>query len=67
MFRRPMNVRAEDVQILPTAKGTRVLFTQYWESGNYADQGRKEIVFDAQNPARIVREEMFTTYRVEHP
>lgn len=64
MFAKPMVVTADDLQVVSTATETRVLFTQGWSSGKYADKGKKEIVFDTAAPARILREEMLTAYSV---
>lgn len=62
MFGKPMTVAADDVHIFANNRSARVVFTQRWSSGGYADVGPKELVLE-RGPAgyRIVREELFAS------
>ncbi len=66
MFRRKMQVQADDVSISTASARTAVLrFTQTWASGSFKDRGPKQLVVVREGGAlRIAREEMLASERV---
>lgn len=62
MFKKKMNVTADEVKIATSGKTAVVTFTQTWESGTFKDVGPKQLVI-AQDASglRIAREEMMSS------
>jgi hypothetical protein len=62
MFGKPMTVAADNVHIFASERSARIVFTQRWSSGRYADVGPKQLIL-RRGPAgfRIVREELFAS------
>jgi len=64
MFSRPMTVDTSDLKVTGGAEA-RLSFTQYWESGRYADLGTKTMVLRYEGAdLRIASEEMVSSLRV---
>lgn len=62
MFRRPMTVGVDDVDIIPAAGAARVRFNQSWASGEFRDIGPKQMVLvRTKDGLRIAREEMIAS------
>ena len=62
MIGMPAVVAADDVHIYASARTARIVFTQRWSSGTYADRGPKQLVL-RHDPAgyHIAREELFAS------
>ena len=63
MFKRPMKVAAEEVEVYAEAHRVTVLFYQHWSSGKYADWGPKLMVVSTAATPAIVYEEMMWSKR----
>jgi hypothetical protein len=63
MFEKPMTVAADNVHIFANERSARIVFTQRWSSGKYADTGPKELVLHRRPGGSygIVREELFAS------
>lgn len=62
MFRRPMTVGIDNVEVIPAAGAARVRFTQSWASGEFRDVGPKQLVLvRTDDGLRIAREEMIAS------
>jgi hypothetical protein len=62
MFEKPMTVAADNVHIFASARTARVVFTQRWSSGRYADVGPKQLLLrDGLDGFHIAREELFSS------
>ena len=62
MFEKPMKVEADNIHIFASGRSARVVFTQRWSSGRYADAGPKQLVLH-RGPGgfHIAREELFAS------
>ncbi len=62
MFEKPMKVSADNVHIYASAHTARVVFTQHWSSGRYADTGPKQLILrHGPDGFHIAREELFAS------
>jgi hypothetical protein len=64
MFKQKMVVAMKDVAITATPDGARTQFVQTWSSGDYRDEGPKQMVLVRQQPGndlKIAREEMLSS------
>jgi hypothetical protein len=62
MFEKPMKVAADNVHIFASGRSARVVFTQRWSSGRYADTGPKQLVLHRGTGGfHIAREELFAS------
>jgi ketosteroid isomerase-like protein len=62
MFRKKMEVEAQNVRVFARPGSARVVFTQRWSSGSYHDLGPKHLVLrHAPGGYQIVREELFAS------
>jgi hypothetical protein len=62
MFAKPMKVEADNVHIFASARSARVVFTQRWSSGRYADSGTKQLILrHGADGFHITREELFAS------
>lgn len=66
MFRGPLTVSGEEVQVFSTEHRATVLFTQDWASRRYRDRGPKSLeLVDVDGALRIEREEMIFAFQVK--
>lgn len=63
MFGKPMTVAADNVHIFANGRSARIVFTQRWSSGQYADTGPKELLLRRRLDGSygIIREELFAS------
>jgi hypothetical protein len=64
MFAKPMTVAVDNVHIFANDRSARIVFTQRWSSGQYADTGPKELVLRRRAGGysyNIVHEELFAS------
>ena len=62
MFKKKMEVKADDIDIQPSSTSAVVKFTQTWASGSYKDVGPKQLVIVEQGGAlKISSEEMLSS------
>jgi hypothetical protein len=62
MFEKPMTVAADNVHIFASVRTARIIFTQRWSSGRYADTGPKQLVLRrGPDGFHIAREELFAS------
>jgi hypothetical protein len=63
MFKKPMEVAAENMTVTTDGKVTTIYFLQRWRSGRYADHGEKIIAFRSNDEGipQIVSEELRTS------
>ncbi|WP_428265644.1 nuclear transport factor 2 family protein [Haliangium sp.] len=67
MFKKPMTVAAESLEVTRDGNRLTAHFTQRWTSGKYQDYGPKTLELAARDGAlRIVREEMRESHTVMH-
>ena len=67
MFKKKMTVKAQGVQVTPSARSAVARFTQHWSSGTYSDVGPKQLVFMLRDDGSLAisREEMLSSKIVD--
>jgi len=67
MFRRPMQVSAEDVRISSASEAAVIFFEQHWSAATYSDVGPKQLVLVEDEGALLIgREEMLASHILGH-
>lgn len=62
MFRKPMVVKADQVEITTSSRAAEIRFIQSWSSGSYKDVGPKQLVVTREDGGlRLAREEMLSS------